>query len=65
MRKQPNPNALPEAGICTRQQIAEFCGVDVRTVDKWVAMGKFKKINSLGTKVVRFNAFEVRQSILS
>ncbi len=54
----PNYLALPESGLATRNMVAEYFGVDARTVDKWVLKGILKNIK-LGS-VVRFSVQDVR-----
>ena len=57
MSRLPNPNALPESGVATKQMVAEFLGVSTKTIDRM----NLPRSANLGSKTVRFPVDVVRK----
>lgn len=59
--KKPNPQALPESGVATKEMVADYLGISQRSVDRLYLEGKLPRIKGLGKSTVRFNVVEVRK----
>lgn len=61
----PNPDALPDRGVATRNMVADYLGLTVRTVDQMASDGRLKKINGLGSRVTLFDVAYLRNKLSS